>query len=147
VGREEWSRSVKIFTLLHLLRSKCCKAVQDAKTFKSSILLQVWCIPFDKRNRAFKWSCKKSLFASNSVQFLIAQDKLIHDCGLNDVTIKVWVAPVNAIEPVSGLHIWWYGLWMERAEGVSLNQLADSTRPKTAARAAFLSVLQVECVP
>jgi hypothetical protein len=31
---------------------------------------------------------------------------------------------VNAVEPKSGVHVWWDGLWMERAEGVSLNQLA-----------------------
>lgn len=42
--------------------------------------------------------------------------------------IQVWVAPVNAIEPQTGLHIWWDGLWMERAPGISLNQLSYITR-------------------
>lgn len=35
---------------------------------------------------------------------------------------------MNAIDPATGIHIWWSGLWMERAEGVSMNQLAYITR-------------------
>ena len=91
----------------------------------------------------------------------MAQQKVVEECGLMDVTIKVisytnfhkifmisiitlflaqdhpspcesspqvWIAPVNAIDPATGLHIWWYGLWMQRAPGISLNQLSYVTR-------------------
>ena len=42
----------------------------------------------------------------------------------------MWIAPVNAVVQGTGLHIWWYGLWMQRAEGISLNQLSYITRKK-----------------
>lgn len=37
---------------------------------------------------------------------------------------QVWPGRVNAVVPKHGLHVWWDGLWMEKAEGVSLNQLS-----------------------
>ena len=52
------------------------------------------------------------------------------------------MAPVNAVEPGSGLHIWWNGLWMERAEGISLNQLSYITR-KTFVESTIMDLLQV----
>jgi hypothetical protein len=55
---------------------------------------------------------------------------------------QVWTAPVNAIEPSTGLHIWWDGLWMERAEGISLNQLSYITR-KSFVRETIIDLLQV----
>ena len=55
---------------------------------------------------------------------------------------QVWIAPVNAIVPGLGLHIWWYGLWMQRAEGISLNQLSYITR-KTFVEATIMDLLQV----
>ena len=51
------------------------------------------------------------------------------------------MAPVNAVEPGSGLHIWWQGLWMERAEGISLNQLSYITR-KTFVESTIMDLLQ-----
>ena len=55
---------------------------------------------------------------------------------------QVWIAPVNAIVPGLGLHIWWYGLWMQRAEGISLNQLSYITR-KTFVEETIMDLLQV----
>ena len=40
---------------------------------------------------------------------------------------QVWLAPVNAVVPESGFHIWWNGLWMDKAEGVSMNALSYIT--------------------
>ncbi len=31
---------------------------------------------------------------------------------------------VNAVVPGTGLHVWWDGLWMEKADGLSLNQIS-----------------------
>jgi len=58
------------------------------------------------------------------LQHLIALNTVTQECGLDDVAIKTWLAPVNAVIPGSGFHIYWQGLWMERAPGLSLNQLA-----------------------
>mmetsp|Transcript_3357 Transcript_3357/g.7341 ORF Transcript_3357/g.7341 Transcript_3357/m.7341 type:complete len:538 (+) Transcript_3357:145-1758(+) len=92
------------------------------------VVIKVWCMPIDKVHGTFTWRCEKSDHATRANQFLLAQQKVMEECGLMDVTVKVWIAPVNAIVPGSGLHIWWNGLWMERAQGVSLNQLSYITR-------------------
>eukprot|EP00798_Chlamydomonas_sp_ICE-L_P002978 gene2978-12987_t len=39
----------------------------------------------------------------------------------------VWIDPVGAIVPEYGVHIWWNGLWMEKADGISMSQLSRST--------------------
>ncbi len=41
---------------------------------------------------------------------------------------QVWVAPVHAVVPEWGLHIWWNALFMEKAPGISLNQLSYITK-------------------
>ncbi len=43
---------------------------------------------------------------------------------LQEITPRVWVAPVNAILPESGFHVWWDAMWQERAPGVSMNFFA-----------------------
>ena len=125
--------------------------------------MKVWCIPLDKHLGTFQWKCQEKeqgpVMMSN--QFLMAQQAVIEECGLLDITVKVrsarrlfmstekkqhglaetllihtlcvfqvWIAPVNAVVPGTGLHIWWYGLWMQRAEGISINQLSYITRKK-----------------
>lgn len=57
--------------------------------------------------------------------------------------MQTWLAPVNGIEPETGLHIWWLGLWMERAEGISLNQLSYITR-KTFVEDTIMDLLQTK---
>ena len=52
------------------------------------------------------------------------------------------MGPVNAVVPGLGLHVWWYGLWMERAEGLSLNQLAYLGR-KDLVEKMILNLMQV----
>lgn len=64
-----------------------------------------------------------------------ARNRPVHVCALHSMRHKpsmrrhtrptqVWLAPVNAVLPGLGIHVWWYGLWMERAEGLSMNQIA-----------------------
>ena len=55
------------------------------------------------------------------------------------------MAPVNGIEPSTGLHIWWQGLWMTRAPGISLNQLSYVTR-RDFLKDTILDLLQVSGV-
>ena len=116
-------------------------------------MVKVWCVPLNKvptKGTEFQWRCKKAELALRANRFLMAQQKVVEECGLLDVTVKVcvigrvailgqlctcvlspfsqvWIAPVNAVEPSTGLHIWWYGLWMQRAPGISLNQLSYVT--------------------
>jgi hypothetical protein len=91
-------------------------------------VIKVWCMPIDKVHKTFGWKCQRSDVPVKANAFLLAQQKMIEDCGLMDVTIRIKLAPVNAIVPGIGLHIWWDGLWMERADGISLNQLSYITK-------------------
>ncbi|KXZ55757.1 hypothetical protein GPECTOR_2g1307 [Gonium pectorale] len=96
---------------------------ETASTGKKAVL-KVWCMPVDKVHGTFSWRCSNTGEGAKAVQFLLAQQKAMEECGLLDVTIKVWPGRVNAVLPGHGLHVWWDGLWMERAEGTSLNQLS-----------------------
>lgn len=42
--------------------------------------------------------------------------------------VQVWVDKVNAIIPDLGYHVAWDGLWMERAHGVSMHQIAYKSK-------------------
>ncbi|KAG1664282.1 hypothetical protein FOA52_009785 [Chlamydomonas sp. UWO 241] len=59
----------------------------------------------------------------STFRFLVGMDKLLSECGLLHMTPKTWLAPVNGVDPESGRLIWWDGLWMDFAVGVSLQQL------------------------
>ncbi|PNW72358.1 hypothetical protein CHLRE_16g672049v5 [Chlamydomonas reinhardtii] len=96
---------------------------ETANTGRKAVL-KVWCMPIDKVHGTFSWRCSNTAEGAKAVQFLLAQQKVMEECGLLDVTIKVWPGRVNAVVPKHGLHVWWDGLWMEKAEGVSLNQLS-----------------------
>ncbi|MEW5319050.1 MAG: hypothetical protein WDW38_010226 [Sanguina aurantia] len=98
-------------------------------------VLKVWCMPVDKVRRLFRWVCTNDVVATRSVRFLIAQQRVVEECGLLDATVRVWLAPVNAILPGVGLHIWWDGLWMAKADGISLNQLSYVTKKAWAVEA------------
>ena len=47
-------------------------------------------------------------------------------CGYTDLIPKLWVEKINAVIPEStngigaGFHVRWHGLWMEVADGVSM---------------------------
>lgn len=43
-------------------------------------------------------------------------------------SVQVWSEKVNAVVPGLGFHVSWDGLWMQRAEGVSMHQLAYKTK-------------------
>lgn len=46
-----------------------------------------------------------------------------------DILPKVWVEPVNGVIPGNGYHIQWLGLWMEQAEGISLENVVRLGKP------------------
>ena len=43
----------------------------------------------DKIHRTFQWQCKKMDLAVRANQFLVAQQKVVEECGLLDVTVRV----------------------------------------------------------
>jgi hypothetical protein len=40
-----------------------------------------------------------------------------------------WIDRIQSVVPGTGQRIWWNGLWMQKAPGVSLRQLAAATLP------------------
>ncbi len=61
----------------------------DTATTGRKAVLKVWCMPIDKVHKTFSWTCKNRGEGSEAVQFLVAQQKVMEECGLLDVTIKV----------------------------------------------------------
>lgn len=59
----------------------------------------------------------------------MAQDKLAHDCGFEEIVPRMWLGPVNAFSPNGSSFIEWDALWMEEAPGVSLDSLAYDQAP------------------
>ena len=67
----------------------------------SKAVVKVWCMPLDKvRGGSFSWRCKKSKFPISANRFLLAQDRVVTECGLQDVTIKAGVGGVGGVEGV-----------------------------------------------
>eukprot|EP00798_Chlamydomonas_sp_ICE-L_P026263 gene26263-17365_t len=101
---------------------------QDIGVSNGNVMIKVWCMPIDKVHKIMTWACKSDRMAMRANQFLLAQQRVVEECGLLDATTKVWIDPVDAIVPEYGVHIWWNGLWMEKADGISMNQLAILTK-------------------
>jgi hypothetical protein len=43
--------------------------------------------------------------------------------------LQSWVDRIQAVVPGTGQRVWWNGLWMQKAPGVSMRQLAAATLP------------------
>ena len=59
-------------------------------------------------------------------------------CGFEDIVPKVWVEKVNAVIPGLGYHVRWFGLWMEVAEGISMENFLQKGLPSVVPRASVL---------
>ena len=46
-------------------------------------------MPMDKVSMAFRWVCKNKELSMRAIQFLLAQQAVVQECGLMDMTIKV----------------------------------------------------------
>jgi hypothetical protein len=56
-------------------------------------------------------------------------EKLAEECGFDEVIPKLWIDKVDAVMPDVGYHIRWYAVWMEVAEGISLENLLRMALP------------------
>jgi hypothetical protein len=55
-------------------------------------------MPIDKVHKTFSWRCTNTEEGAKAVQFLVAQQKVMEECGLMDVTIKVRRCGVRGVE-------------------------------------------------
>lgn len=53
----------------------------------------------------------------------MAQNKLATECGFDGIVPRMWIGPVNAMTPDGRDFVSWDALWMEEAEGISLDML------------------------
>ncbi|GMH39567.1 hypothetical protein BSKO_07465 [Bryopsis sp. KO-2023] len=49
-----------------------------------------------------------------------AVQKIVEDCGFEDIVPNSWIAPVNGVIEGVGYHINWDGMWFDLAKGVSV---------------------------
>eukprot|EP00798_Chlamydomonas_sp_ICE-L_P002980 gene2980-12990_t len=94
-----------------------------------NVMIKVWCMPIDKVHKTMNWACKSDRIAMRANQFLLAQQSV------------VWIDPVGAIVPEYGVHIWWNGLWMEKADGISMSQLSRTR----VVEVALMDLLTTQC--
>jgi len=102
-----------------------------SRTHSGRAIVKVSCIPVAKLHdrkagEPGHTAAKPRCFADHSANFarlLLAIEQVAEDCGLDDIVPKVWVEEVNGVIPGVGYHIRWLALWMEQAEGISLENL------------------------
>ena len=58
-----------------------------------------------------------------AIATIVAQDKLATECGFDSIVPRMWIGPVNAMTPDGRDFVSWDALWMEAAEGISLDML------------------------
>jgi len=98
------------------------------RTRSKKAIVKVACIPVGKNPVQAHPKCH----ADQTVQFAkiyLALEKLAEDCELTDITPQVWVEPISAVIPELGFHIRWHAIWMEQAEGISLENVVRLGTP------------------
>ncbi|KAG1668320.1 hypothetical protein FOA52_011217 [Chlamydomonas sp. UWO 241] len=86
-------------------------------------IIKVWCIPVSKlRSVTGPVTCSVKQ-ASERVEILLAQQALAEDCGITEITPRVWLAKLSGLMPGLGYHVHWHGLVMEEARGITLHAL------------------------
>lgn len=102
--------------------------------------VKIFCIPIDKRtslagrSRHLPMNECSSKTASDRLELLLIQQKMVEECGVQEIFPRVWVSRLSAVMPRFGYHVRWYGVWMEEAKGITLFALHTSRDKKLALR-------------
>lgn len=111
------------------------------RTPSGTAVLKVYCMPLPKRPGAKIPSCAPETILKN-MRLLLGIEKVAEECGFLDIIPKLWVGRVNAIIPGLGYHVRWYGLFMQVAEGISMEGFLHRGTPSRFPPSAILDVLQ-----
>ncbi|KAG1662707.1 hypothetical protein FOA52_014572 [Chlamydomonas sp. UWO 241] len=113
------------------------------RTKSGKAVVKVYCMPLPKRPDAMMQPCSP-LPTLRTVRTLLGLAKLSEDCGFQDIVPAMWAdkvnAPVPGDGPAGGFHIRWHGLWMEVADGVSLENLLNKGVPTRVPASAMLDL-------
>ncbi|KAG2497271.1 hypothetical protein HYH03_004855 [Edaphochlamys debaryana] len=96
-------------------------------------VVKMYCLPISKKVGGKIPSCRPSRI-TEIMQHLMAIDKLSVDCGFTDLVPRMWLAPVRGVVPGVGYPLDWWGLWMEYADGISMENFLNKGRPRPFAR-------------
>eukprot|EP00195_Chlamydomonas_chlamydogama_P003117 CAMPEP_0202915096 /NCGR_PEP_ID=MMETSP1392-20130828/64809_1 /ASSEMBLY_ACC=CAM_ASM_000868 /TAXON_ID=225041 /ORGANISM="Chlamydomonas chlamydogama, Strain SAG 11-48b" /LENGTH=549 /DNA_ID=CAMNT_0049606991 /DNA_START=71 /DNA_END=1716 /DNA_ORIENTATION=+ len=88
-------------------------------------ILKVFCVPISKVRNTAPPKCSARTY-SERLELMLGQQKLVEDCGVQEIAPRVWFGPVSAVLPGIGYHVRWYGLWMEEARGITLHGLSTA---------------------
>ncbi|GFH21239.1 uncharacterized protein HaLaN_18500 [Haematococcus lacustris] len=97
-------------------------------TASGRAIVKVACIPVGKIPVQAHPQCLAELTVKFAKIYL-ALEKLVEECDLTDIIPKVWVQPISAVLPEIGYHIRWHAIWMEQADGISLENLVRLGNP------------------
>lgn len=111
------------------------------KTASGKAVVKVFCVPLPKIPGAQVPYCGLRMVVER-VMLLVALQKLSDDCGFEDLVPRLWVDKVDAVVPNVGYHIRWYGIWMEIAEGISLENFLHKGKPARLGKKAVLDIMQ-----
>ncbi|KAG1662705.1 hypothetical protein FOA52_014570 [Chlamydomonas sp. UWO 241] len=109
------------------------------KTASGTAVVKVYCMPLPKRPGAKVPTCAPQAILRN-MRLLLALQKLSDECGFTDIVPRLWVEKVNAPVPGLGFHIRWHGLWMEVADGISMENLLNKGTPTRVPEDAMLDL-------
>ncbi|PNH02334.1 hypothetical protein TSOC_011711 [Tetrabaena socialis] len=99
----------------------------DTPTTGKKAVLKVWCMPIDKVHGTFSWRCTNTGEGAVAVQFLMAQQKVMEECGLMDVTIKLSYKRTRSFS------------------GTMLNMMGERLNKSRVVRAALYDLLSSQC--
>mmetsp|Transcript_5477 Transcript_5477/g.12120 ORF Transcript_5477/g.12120 Transcript_5477/m.12120 type:complete len:525 (+) Transcript_5477:133-1707(+) len=98
------------------------------RTDSGMAVAKVYCMPLPKRQGGRVPTCAPDTILKN-MKLLLAIEKIREECGFEDLIPKIWVDQISAVVPDLGYHIRWHGLWMEYADGVSLENFLHKGEP------------------
>jgi hypothetical protein len=89
-----------------------------------------------------------------AVSTIIAQDKLATECGFDGIVPRMWIGPVRSMTPDGRHFVPWDAVWMEEAQGISLDVLTFGTgvvkgqsRRRLIDRSVVADILFNKCAP
>ena len=89
------------------------------RTASGSAVAKLYCLPIPKGVEALPPVCAPD-DVYNVTRRLMAVQKVVEECGFEDIVPRVWTERLDAVLPGIGFHAYWHAIWLEYADGVSV---------------------------
>ncbi|KAG1655370.1 hypothetical protein FOA52_012097 [Chlamydomonas sp. UWO 241] len=107
-------------------------------TSSGEAVVKVYCLPLEKYPGATIPTRCPTHHVLRNARVLLSIQKVVDECGFNDIVPRLWVDKVNAPVPGHGYHVDWHGLWQEVASGVSMFNSLWRGEPERVPRATIM---------